>query len=32
MTVRGDELIIQQPTPTAAGIPVIRTLKWQRVA
>lgn len=32
MTVKGDELVIQLETTSVEGEPVIRTLKWQRVA
>ena len=32
MTVAGDELTIRLDTATAAGEPVIRTLRWRRVS
>jgi hypothetical protein len=31
MTVSGDELTIQLETATAAGEPIVRTLRWRRV-
>ena len=31
MTVAGDELVIRLDTATAAGEPIVRTLRWRRV-